>query len=74
MSHLLHRPRRSRRTENLRALVREARLAPEDFILPLFACPGQNIRREISSMPGVHNLSVDEIAREAEWVRNLRIQ
>ena len=66
MPHLLHRPRRSRRTENLRALVRETRLGPEDFILPLFACPGQNIRREISSMPGVHNLSVDEIARETD--------
>ena len=66
MPHLLHRPRRSRRTENLRALVRETRLGAEDFILPLFACPGQNIRREIASMPGVHNLSVDEIAREAE--------
>src|SRR6186997_2183858 len=66
MTELIHRPRRLRRTENLRALVRETRLAPEDFILPLFACAGQNVRREISSMPGVHNLSVDEIAREAE--------
>ncbi|MEO8435785.1 MAG: porphobilinogen synthase [Pyrinomonadaceae bacterium] len=66
MPNLLHRPRRLRTTENLRALVRETRLAPEDFILPLFACPGQNVRREIGSMPGVHNLSVDQIAREAE--------
>jgi porphobilinogen synthase len=49
----------------LRALVRETRLRPEDFILPLFACPGQSVRREIPSMPGVHNLSVDEIAGEA---------
>lgn len=49
----------------MRALVREARLAPEDFVLPLFACAGESVRREISSMPGVHNLSVDEIAREA---------
>ncbi len=65
MSDLLHRPRRLRRTENLRALVRETRLAPEDFVLPLFACAGEKIRREISSMPGVYNLSVDEIAREA---------
>ena len=65
MSDLLHRPRRLRRTENLRALVRETRLAPEDFILPLFACAGEKVRREISSMPGVHNLSVDEIAKEA---------
>jgi porphobilinogen synthase len=46
-------------------MVREVRLAPENFILPLFACPGENVRREISSMPGVHNLSVDEIMREA---------
>jgi porphobilinogen synthase len=46
-------------------MVREVRLAPENFILPLFACPGENVRREISSMPGVHNLSVDEIVREA---------
>jgi porphobilinogen synthase len=65
MPDLLHRPRRLRRTENLRALVRETRLAPEDFILPLFACPGDKVRREIPSMPGVHNLSIDEIAKEA---------
>lgn len=62
---MMHRPRRLRRTDALRTLVRETRLAPEDFILPLFACPGERVRREISSMPGVHNLSIDEIAREA---------
>jgi porphobilinogen synthase len=49
----------------MRALVRETRLAPEDFILPLFVCAGEKVRREIPSMPGVHNLSVDEIAKEA---------
>ncbi|HWN08213.1 MAG TPA: porphobilinogen synthase [Pyrinomonadaceae bacterium] len=65
MPDLLHRPRRLRRTANLRALIRETRLAPEDFVLPLFACAGTNIRREVASMPGVHNLSVDEIADEA---------
>jgi porphobilinogen synthase len=65
MSDIVHRPRRLRRSEALRALVRETQLAPEDFILPLFACPGENVRREISSMPGVYNLSVDEIVREA---------
>src|SRR4030095_14976182 len=65
MLDLLHRPRRLRRTENLRALVRETRLAAEDFILPLFACAGKSVRREIAAMPGVHNLSVDEIAVEA---------
>jgi porphobilinogen synthase len=65
MSDIVHRPRRLRQSENLRALVRETRLASEDFILPLFACPGENVRREIQSMPGVFNLSVDEIVREA---------
>lgn len=65
MSDLIHRPRRLRRRNSLRALVRETRLAREDFILPLFACAGRGVRREVSSMPGVYNLSVDEIAREA---------
>lgn len=65
MPDLLHRPRRLRRTENLRALMRETRLAPEDFVLPLFACAGDNVRRDVSSMPGVHNLSVDLIGDEA---------
>jgi len=65
MTDLIHRPRRLRRTEALRSLVRETRLAREDFILPLFACSGENVRREIPSMPGVHNLSVDEITRDA---------
>jgi porphobilinogen synthase len=65
MSDIVHRPRRLRRSEHLRALVQETRLAPEDFILPLFSCPGENVRREVSSMPGVYNLSVDEIVREA---------
>ena len=73
MSHLIHRPRRLRRTESLRSLVRETRLAREDLILPLFACPGQNVRREIGSMPGVHNLSVDEIAKEAAAAYDLGV-
>ena len=64
MSDLVHRPRRLRRSGALRAFVREARLARDDLILPLFACPGTGVRREIPSMPGVHNLSVDEIVRE----------
>src|ERR687894_2584808 len=65
MSNLIHRPRRLRRREGVRALVREARLAPENLILPLFACPGEGVRREVSSMPGVFNLSIDQVAREA---------
>jgi porphobilinogen synthase len=62
---MIHRPRRLRKNEALRSLVRETRLAPEDFILPLFVCAGRGIRREVSSMPGVHNLSVDEVIGEA---------
>ena len=46
-------------------MVREARLARENLVLPLFACPGERVRREVSSMPGVFNLSVDEVARDA---------
>lgn len=46
-------------------MMREARLAPENFILPLFACPGTGVRREVPSMPGVFNLSVDETLKEA---------
>ncbi|MDQ1729815.1 MAG: porphobilinogen synthase [Pyrinomonadaceae bacterium] len=74
MADLFHRPRRLRRTETMRALVRETRLAPEDFILPLFACAGEKVRREIPSMPGVHNLSVDEIAREAAAAAELGVK
>lgn len=59
------RPRRLRRTIGLRAMVRETRVDAGDLVLPLFACPGENVRREVESMPGVFNLSVDEIAREA---------
>ena len=58
----------------MRDLVRETRLAPEDFVLPLFACPGERVRREISSMPGVHNLSVDEIAKEAAGAQETGIK
>jgi len=74
MADIVQRPRRLRRTETMRALVRETRLAPEDFILPLFACAGEKVRREIPSMPGVHNLSVDEIAREVASAAELGVR
>ncbi|MDQ4122182.1 MAG: porphobilinogen synthase [Acidobacteriota bacterium] len=66
MLDLVQRPRRLRRTAALRSLVRETRLAADDFILPLFVCPGNGVRRPVSSMPGVFNLSVDEAVRETE--------
>ena len=74
MADLIHRPRRLRRNEAIRSLVRETRLAAEDFVLPFFACPGEGVRKEISSMPGVHNLSVDEIAKEAAAAYELGIK
>ena len=67
------RMRRLRRTESLRALVRETSLDPGDFIYPLFLCPGEGIRKPIGSMPGVFNFSVDEAVREAEGVAALGI-
>lgn len=65
MSELIHRPRRLRRTAALRALVRETQLDATDFVYPLFACAGEGVRREVPSMPGVFNLSVDEVVKEA---------
>ena len=62
---LTHRPRRLRRSAAIRSLVRETRLSPDNFIYPLFAVPGQGQRREVGSMPGVFQMSVDEIVKEA---------
>ncbi len=73
MSFPQNRLRRLRRSEPLRALVRETTLDPGDLIYPLFLCPGEGVRREVSSMPGVFNLSVDEAVREAEEAAQLGI-
>jgi porphobilinogen synthase len=65
----INRMRRLRRTERFRNLVRETRLSPESMIYPIFVCPGEKIRNEVSSMPGQYNLSIDnavQVAREAE--------
>src|SRR3954471_3145313 len=62
---LTRRLRRLRTSEPMRALVRETRLAPDMFVLPLFVCEGEGLRREVPSMPGVFNLSVDEAVKEA---------
>jgi porphobilinogen synthase len=66
---LTRRLRRLRQSETMRALVRETRLSPEVFVLPLFVCEGEGVRREVPSMPGVFNLSVDEAVKEAEGAR-----
>jgi porphobilinogen synthase len=64
-----NRMRRLRRTQRFRNLVRETRLSPESMIYPIFVCPGEKIRTEVSSMPGQYNVSIDnavELARDAE--------
>ncbi len=73
MNNLIHRPRRLRRTAALREMTRETRLDPANLIYPLFVCPGEGVRREIRSMPGVFNLSIDELVRECEDARRLGV-
>ena len=65
--------RRLRRKAALRNMVRETRLSPDAFVYPLFVCPGEGIRKEVRSMPGVFNLSVDEAVKEAREVRSLGV-
>jgi porphobilinogen synthase len=67
---LTKRLRRLRTSETLRTLVQETRLTPDLFVLPLFVCEGEGVRREVPSMPGVFNLSVDEAVREVEVARS----
>jgi|SRR5580658_2667463 porphobilinogen synthase len=68
-----NRLRRLRRTESLRTLVRETRLTPESFVYPIFICPGTGVRKEVPSMPGVFNLSVDEAVKEVRQTRALGV-
>ncbi len=73
MSFPIQRPRRLRRTEALRGLVRETRLTTAGFIYPMFVCPGMNVRKEVGSMPGVYQQSVDQIVEECREVESLGI-
>ena len=69
----IHRPRRLRFSESLRSIVRETRLDPAQFILPLFVCPGEGVRREIGAMPGNYQMSIDETVKECAEVESLGI-
>jgi porphobilinogen synthase len=69
----LHRPRRLRRTEKIRGLVRENRLTTAGFIYPMFVCPGTKVRNEVSSMPGIYQQSADQIVEECCEVESLGI-
>jgi porphobilinogen synthase len=73
MSFPTHRPRRLRRTEALRGLVRETRLTTAGMIYPMFVCPGTKVRQEVSSMPGIFQQSVDQIVEECREVVALGI-
>jgi porphobilinogen synthase len=69
----IHRPRRLRRNEALRGFVRETRLSASGMVYPMFACPGTNVRKEVSSMPGIYQQSVDQIVEECREVAGLGI-
>jgi porphobilinogen synthase len=73
MSFPTHRPRRLRRSEALRGLVRETRLTSAGFIYLMFVCPGTGVRKEVSSMPGVYQQSVDKIVEDCREVESLGI-
>jgi porphobilinogen synthase len=69
----IHRPRRLRSTESIRRVVRETRLEPANFILPLFICPGEGVQKTIGSMPPHCQLSIDVAVEECREVRDLGI-
>jgi porphobilinogen synthase len=73
MGYPIHRPRRLRRSAALREMVRETTLAPSDFIYPLFVVEGRDVRRPISSMPGVFNLSLEHAVAEAKQAKALGV-
>jgi porphobilinogen synthase len=69
----IYRPRRLRRDENFRRLVRETRLSVDDLIMPLFIVPGTRVANPISSMPGIAQLSIDQAVEECKVIRDLGI-
>ena len=69
----LYRPRRLRSNENIRRMVRETTLSPDDFIYPLFVTHGKGVKKEISSMPGNYQQSIDNIVKDCEEVKDLGI-
>src|SRR4030095_8130848 len=73
MSFPIHRPRRLRKTELLRNLVRETRLSASSLVYPMFTCPGTSVRQEVASMPGVFQQSADRIVEDCREVESLGI-
>ena len=73
MAFPITRLRRLRRTAELRNMVAETRLTPDAFVYPMFVCPGEGVRKEVRSMPGVFNLSVDEAVKDAREAHSLGV-
>ena len=73
MAFPITRLRRLRKSDQLRSMVRETQLSPSSLVYPMFVCPGEGVRREVRSMPGVFNLSVDEAVKEAQQVHALGV-
>jgi len=73
MAFPITRLRRLRKNEQLRSMVRETQLSPASLVYPMFVCPGEGVRKEVRSMPGVCNLSVDEAVKEAQQVDSLGV-
>ena len=71
---MFKRLRRLRINENLRALVQETNLSPSDFIYPLFVKEGEGIKTEVASMPGVFQMSLDEILKECEYIQSIGLK
>ena len=69
-----YRPRRMRRNEALRGLIRETTLSADQLIYPLFIVPGKNVKNEVRSMPGVHQISVDQLASEAKELLSIGVK
>ncbi|MDI3311057.1 MAG: porphobilinogen synthase, partial [Thermoanaerobacterium sp.] len=70
---MLNRPRRLRENEIIRSMIRETSISVDDLIYPMFVVPGENIKEEISAMPGVYRYSVDKLINEVKEVYDLRI-
>src|SRR6202049_1380092 len=73
MAFPITRLRRLRQSEQLRSMVRETRLSPTSLVYPMCVCPGEGVRKEVRSMPGVFNLSVDEAVNEAQQAHSLGV-
>src|ERR1700733_1068927 len=73
MAFPITRLRRLRQSEQLRSMVRETRLSPTSLVYPMFVCAGEGVRKEVRSMPGVFNLSVDEAVKEAQQAHSLGV-